>query len=106
MTGTWETNPWLTFFGPLLFGLVVGWITYRTLRYYKSTGINDIATVVAAVGGAGVTAVIGTDHAAFYPYCIGLAIGFFAYAYVAIVKLPDAPLLVARSMQLEQQPPK
>lgn len=40
--------------GAICFGLVIGWITYRTLRRADSTGISDIATVLAAVGGGAV----------------------------------------------------
>jgi hypothetical protein len=88
-------NDFWTYAGPLCFGLVVGWVTYRTLRYAKSNGISDIASVIAAVGGAGVTAVIGKENPnfnPFYPYCVGLAIGFFGYVLTAI-KLPDVKFL-------------
>ncbi|MBV8750611.1 MAG: hypothetical protein JO103_12955 [Candidatus Eremiobacteraeota bacterium] len=85
----------LLYVGPFCFGLVVGWITYRTLRYSKTSGISDIASVIGAVGGAGVTAIIGQqsgDFKPFNPYCIGLAIGFFGYVLTAI-KLPNVPFL-------------
>jgi hypothetical protein len=70
----------LEFFGPLCFGLVIGWLTYRTVRHTPTSAIGDISSVVGAVGGAGVTTLVGDRHEGFYPYCIGLAIGFFAYA--------------------------
>src|SRR5207248_1563475 len=42
--------------GALCFGVVIGWITYRTLRRSSETvALSDIATVVGAVGGAAVT---------------------------------------------------
>ena len=64
--------------GPFCFGLVVGWVTYRTLRR-KADGValGDIAAVIGAVGGATVVGLFKV--AAFDSYCIGLAIGFFAY---------------------------
>lgn len=65
--------------GALLFGVVIGWITYRTLaRKAGGAQISDIATVVAAVGGGAVTGLFG-DRGLFGMYAIGLFIGFFAY---------------------------
>ena len=65
--------------GALFFGLVIGWISYRTLRLTAgTTALSDIATIVAAVGGAAVTALFRSD-VLFGLYCVGLALGFFAY---------------------------
>jgi uncharacterized membrane protein YeaQ/YmgE (transglycosylase-associated protein family) len=65
--------------GALLFGVVVGWITYRTLvRSTTAAQISDIATVIGAVGGAAVTALFD-DQGLFARYSIGLFIGFFGY---------------------------
>ncbi|MGO9761040.1 MAG: hypothetical protein ACLP1Q_07260 [Solirubrobacteraceae bacterium] len=65
------------------FGLVVGWITYRTLRRREgATQLSDIATVVAALGGAAVTTIFNNAEM-FGCYSIGLAVGFFAYLIVA-----------------------
>lgn len=69
----------LTDWGALLFGVVVGWITYRTL--IRTTGgaqISDIATVIAAVGGGAVTGLFH-DPRLFALYSIGLFAGFFLY---------------------------
>jgi ABC-type Co2+ transport system permease subunit len=71
----------MEFFGPLCFGLVIGWITYRTLRRQADkVAIGDIAAVIGAVGGATVVGLFRA--AAFDSYCIGLAVGFFAYFVV------------------------
>ncbi len=71
--------------GALAFGVVVGWVVYRTLRRNAgSVALSDIATVVGAVGGATVTAIFDNETL-FGWYCIGLAIGFFAYLVIAIV---------------------
>lgn len=83
-------SPALAFASTLLFGIVVGWITYRTLRRTGSTAVSDIATVIGAIGGAGVTTIIGSEHQAFYPYCIGLFVGFFGYAIIA--SRPNSPV--------------
>lgn len=65
--------------GAVLFGLVIGWITYRTLvRREGAAALSDIATVIGAVGGAAVLAIFDDDRL-FGLYAIGLAIGFFAY---------------------------
>jgi len=70
-------------FGPFCFGLVIGWVTYRTLRR-KADGValGDIAAVIGSVGGATVVALFKSD--AFDGYCIGLAVGFFAYFLTGI----------------------
>ena len=65
--------------GALCFGIIVGWVTYRTLRRTGETvAISNIASVIAAVGGGAVTAVFKTPDI-FAWYCIGLFVGFFAY---------------------------
>jgi uncharacterized membrane protein YeaQ/YmgE (transglycosylase-associated protein family) len=65
--------------GAVCFGLVVGWVTYRTMRRSKTNGLSDIATIIGAVGGAAVTTLFPTKDQLFYAYCIGLAVGFFTY---------------------------
>lgn len=65
--------------GSVLFGVVIGWVTYRTLaRRTGDVNMSDIATVVGAVGGGAVLAIFDDDHL-FGLYAIGLAIGFFSY---------------------------
>ena len=69
--------------GAGFFGLVIGWITYRTLRRREGgVALSDIATVIGAVGGAAVTGLF-KDGELFGSYSIGLAVGFFAYFIVA-----------------------
>jgi hypothetical protein len=50
--------------GAFWFGVVIGFITYRTLRHKTSSGISDIAAVIGAVGGAAVLKLfpVGTDQ--------------------------------------------
>jgi hypothetical protein len=65
--------------GAVFFGLVIGWISYRILRVTAATtALADIAAIIAAVGGAAVITLIRSD-VLFGLYCIGLALGFFAY---------------------------
>jgi uncharacterized membrane protein YeaQ/YmgE (transglycosylase-associated protein family) len=70
--------------GPGCFGLVVGWVCYRTLRRKTDgAGLGDIAGVIGAIGGTTVVAIFKND--AFNIYCVGLAIGFFAYFIVGVI---------------------
>ena len=70
--------------GALCFGLVIGWITYRTLRRKEGmSNLSDISTVIGAVEGATVTALFKSGQL-FGMYCIGLAIGFFVYFIVGL----------------------
>ena len=69
--------------GAVAFGTVIGWVTAGTLRRVKRNGLTDITTVVGAVGGAAVTGLFAKETGAFGAYCIGLAVGFFVYPFVA-----------------------
>lgn len=66
--------------GGLAFGVVVGWITYRTLhlRGRDNVGLSDIATVIGAVGGGVVTGLFKNEDM-FAAYSIGLFAGFFLF---------------------------
>ena len=71
--------------GALCFGLVIGWVTHRTMRRKgDATALSDISAVIAAVGGAGVTALFKVGPM-FGAYCIGLATGFFVYFLASLV---------------------
>ena len=71
--------------GSFCFGLVVGWVTYRTLRRkQEGAAISDIAAVIGAIGGAGITTLFGAQEL-FSSYCIGLSVGFFGYFIVGII---------------------
>ena len=70
--------------GGLCFGIVIGWVTSRTLRRSTPTALSDIATVIGAVGGAAITALFKVGSDAFGYYCIGLLAGFVVYLIAAI----------------------
>jgi hypothetical protein len=75
----------VAYIGAGCFGLVVGWVTYRTLRRKEgTTQLSDLAAVIAAVGGAAVTKVFDNPNL-FGWYCIGLAVGFFLYFIIAVI---------------------
>lgn len=70
--------------GSLCFGLVIGWISYRTLRRKEgAAALSDIAAVISAMGGAAVMALF-RDGTMFGLYAIGLAIGFFVYFVISL----------------------
>jgi NhaP-type Na+/H+ or K+/H+ antiporter len=78
--------------GAVCFGVVIGWIVYRTLRRTDKAAISDIATVIGAVGGAAVTGLFDAPRL-FGFYAIGLACGFFAYLIVGVTVLKDSDWL-------------
>jgi hypothetical protein len=71
--------------GAFAFGLVIGWVTYRTLRRTQGSNVGDIASVIAAVGGGAVVALFRPETDTFGAYGIGLAVGFFGYDATALV---------------------
>jgi len=81
--------------GAFAFGLVIGWVTYRTLRRTKQTGLSDIATVIGAVGGATVTGLFQKGTDIFGYYGIGLAVGFFLYLIVSVALAAKTNTLTA-----------
>ena len=78
--------------GAWCFGVVIGWITYRTLRRREgAAALSDLATVIGAIGGAAVLAVFKTPDL-FGFYCIGLFIGFFVYFIVGLLVKSEAKI--------------
>ena len=78
--------------GAVCFGVIMGWVTYRTLRRTGETvAISNIASVAAAVGGAAVTGLFKGNL--FGWYCIGLAVGFFAYLVLGATVLKNTAWL-------------
>lgn len=71
--------------GAFWFGLVIGYVTYRTLRHKKDSGISDIAAVIGAVGGAAIVSLFPTEGGRFDQYAIGLALGFFLYLGLSLL---------------------
>jgi hypothetical protein len=68
--------------GAICFGMVVGWICYRTLRRdTDAVKLSDLSTVVGVIGGGVVTALFKSTDL-FAGYSIGLLIGFFLYLLI------------------------
>lgn len=79
--------------GALCFGVVMGWVTYRTLRRTReAVALSNIATVLGAVGGAAVTSIFASQIL-FSWYCIGLTAGFFGYLAIAVLGMRDVDWL-------------
>ena len=71
--------------GAACFGLVIGWLTYRTLRRKEGASVlADISTVIGTVGGAAITTLFKSGET-FGMYCIGLAVGFFLYFIIGLI---------------------
>jgi hypothetical protein len=70
--------------GAFAFGIVIGWICYRTLRRKEgASALSDISTVIGAVGG-GTVITLFKNGSLFGYYSIGLLAGFFLYLIISI----------------------
>jgi vacuolar-type H+-ATPase subunit I/STV1 len=86
-------------FGTVLFGLLIGWISYRTLRLTaRANVLSEIVITIAIVGGAAIIALLKSD-VLFGLYSIGLIIGFFGYFAIGL------RLYGKEELQLWQMPP-
>jgi hypothetical protein len=73
--------------GAVCFGVVVGYVTYRTLARSTHSSVSDLAAVVAVVGGGTVTTVFDPKNSdPFGWYAIGLLAGvtFYGLLYALI----------------------
>ena len=74
-------------FGMLCFGILIGFVTYRTLiRTTGQASINDLTVVVGAIGGGAITAIVRPVTNAFAWYAIGLLGGFTVYGLLYRLK--------------------
>lgn len=75
-----ESSATVISIGAVCFGVVIGYIAYRTLVRKDTAAITDLSAVVGAVGGGVVT--VWFDQAAgdsFAWYSIGLLVGMVLY---------------------------
>ncbi|MDF9811475.1 hypothetical protein [Streptomyces sp. SPB162] len=87
------------------FGLVIGWIAYRTLRRSQGSGLSDLVTVIAALGGGAVVDARFADPELFASYGLGLATGFFGYFVTAAwFDIRDRSALLAERAAGSAQP--
>lgn len=96
--------------GAICFGLVIGWVSHRTLRLPTSPVIlSDIATIIEVLGSAAIVALLRNDLF-FGLYAIGLILGFFAYFAAALQLygrqevLPWQPIKFSLTGRLSRQP--
>src|SRR5688500_1258968 len=87
------------------FGLVVGWVTYRTLgRTSDGAAISDSESVIGAVGGTTVTGLF--KEQLFGWYAIGFAAGFFSFYILSILFASLDPEANAREeLLIGREPP-
>jgi hypothetical protein len=80
-------SPIVVSVGAVCFGLVVGYLTYRTLaRSGPTASVSDLAAVVAVIGGGTVTTLFRPARSdAFGWYSIGLLIGLAVYAAATLI---------------------
>jgi len=71
--------------GAVCFGVVAGYITYRTLVRTKDTAVSDLAAVFAAIGGGAVTVLFDSKGEQFAWYAIGLLIGMAVFLILRLV---------------------
>jgi hypothetical protein len=78
--------------GAFLFGVVIGWFVYHTLRYRSGpTGLDDIAKLIGMIGGAAVLVLFPEKSDLFAWYGIGLAFGFFLYFVILLIMVKKSP---------------
>jgi hypothetical protein len=72
--------------GAFCFGALIGWYLYYINRYRKDDiKLNDLVTLIGALGGATIIALFPAKSDMFGAYGIGLAIGFFGYFAVLVI---------------------
>src|SRR4051794_24295199 len=80
-------SPLVVGIGALCFGIVVGYVVYRSLaRSGPTSSVSDIAAVTGAIGGGIVTTVFDpTESDTFGYYSVGLLIGMVLYPIVVAI---------------------
>jgi NhaP-type Na+/H+ or K+/H+ antiporter len=81
-----KASPTVISVGAVCFGIVIGYVTYRTLVRTNKSSISDLAAVVAAIGGGVVSGhfdVRGSDT--FGWYSIGLLIGMAVFLILRLI---------------------
>jgi hypothetical protein len=80
-----DGTPLVQLLGAGAFGAVLGWYLFFLNRYRTGeVGLEDLVTVVGALGGAAILALFPAKSDLFGAYGIGLAIGFFGYFLVLV----------------------
>ncbi len=93
--------------GSAAFGMVIGWVTYYTMRKNtKERTLADITVIISALIGPAVLAVFPAPAEGkptmFGYYGIGLALGFFLYYVLFVLILWKAPARLRSAMIVTQ----
>jgi len=92
--------------GTFCFGLLVGYITYRTLaRTTAAASISDLAAVISAIGGGAVTAIAKPGTDLFGWYAIALLAGFIAYGLIYLAMNGKKEFASVMGMERQSTPP-
>lgn len=71
--------------GAIGFGALIGWYVYYVNRHRTDeVKLTDLASLIAAIGGAAVLALFPAKSELFGAYGVGLALGFFGYFLVMV----------------------
>ncbi len=91
--------------GVCCFGALIGYITHRTLVRTKEASVGDLSTVVGAVGGGAVTAIVDPGTDLFGVYAIALLVGYVFYGglYVWLNGWDDFAKVMAKSDRGSQE---
>ena len=81
-----ETVSHLALAGAVGFGAIVGWYLYYINRHRTDqVKLQDLITIVGALGGAAILAIFPARTALFGAYGVGLAGGFFGYFFSLLI---------------------
>ena len=75
----------VTDIGAVCFGIVMGYVTYRTLVRTATSSLSDIAAVAAALGGGAITALYEPGGTGFAYYSIGLLVGMASFLVLRLI---------------------
>jgi hypothetical protein len=90
--------------GASCFGVVVGYITYRTLLQTQKTQVTDLSAVVAAIGGGAIAGRF-EDGESFAWYSMGLLTGMaiFLIVHNTLGQRPSVPVNGQRGQRLGEE---
>ncbi|HZO76116.1 MAG TPA: hypothetical protein VFB60_28215 [Ktedonobacteraceae bacterium] len=91
--------------GTILFGLTIGWISYRIMRLRAApAALADLYTLLSVISGAAIIALL-RDSTLFGLYSLGLVIGFFGYLGLGVRLYGRQELTPWRTEQLAPPAP-
>lgn len=70
--------------GAFWFGVVVGYLAYRTIKHVANPTVSDFVALIGAIGGGAVVKLFAPESVRFDQYAFGLAFGFFIYLVLSV----------------------